>query len=70
MDRRTLEERIDHEYEHALDTGEPPTTLALGERYLTMLGMDSSGGTFLLPRFGVSLLVVRREDSSDWFQLG
>ena len=70
MDRQTLLTRIGHEYEHALDTGEPPTTLALGDRYLAMLGLGPDGGRLSLPERGVSLLVVRRPDASDWFQLG
>ena len=70
MDRDTLVARVDHEYEHALDTGEPPTTLALGDRYLAILGLGPGGGTLSVPRFGVSLLIVRHADSSDWFQLG
>lgn len=70
MDRQTLLARIDHEYEHALDTGEPPTTLALGDRYLAMLGLGPDGGTLPLPTRRVSLLVIRHPGASDWFQLG
>ncbi len=70
MDRQTLLARIDHEYELALNTGEPPTTLALGDRYLAMLGLGADGGRLPLPTHRVSLLVVRHPDVGDWFQLG